>query len=354
MSNISTSTIDPIIIRLNIARAGIQQYGQPTLFTIGIIGCILNILIFLRPSMRKNSCAIYFHASSWANFFCLTWGVLASMLAFFTNNNPSNYSDVYCKIRNYMINFSQFSSRAFIILACLDRFLLCSTSVRQRQFCRPIIAIKMVVFAILICACLPIYILISYKSRQIIMPCMVTTQAGNIYETISIWMLNVTIPTLSMSILSWLTIKRLKANAKRVGREKIRVNGKDSQLATMLIAQVLLYMVTNVPYFIFIFYAKINENVPTSSKSLYRITIESFSATLLTSFFYYVFNGWSFFVYTLTAPSFRRELFMIFSRLCLCKTPHNNNQHTRTRSERIHPMNQDIATINPTYFINHE
>ncbi|CAF0830418.1 unnamed protein product [Adineta steineri] len=304
--------------------------------------------------MRKNSCAIYFHASSWANFFCLTWGVLASMLAFITNNNPSNYSDVYCKIRNYMINFSQFSSRAFIILACLDRFLLCSTSVRQRQFCRPIIAIKMVVFAILICACLPIYILISYKSHQIIMPCMVTTQAANIYETISIWMLSVTIPTLSMSILSWLTIKRLKTNAKRVGREKIRVDGKDSQLTTMLIAQVLLYMVTNVPYFIFIFYAKINENVPTSSKSLYRITIESFSATLLTSFFYYVFNGWSFFVYTLTAPSFRRELLMIFSRLCLCKTPHINNQHTRTRSGRIHPINQDIATINPTYFINHE
>jgi hypothetical protein len=55
-----------MVIQLNIARAAIQQ---PILFT---IGCILNIVIFVRPSMRQNSCAIYFHANSWANFFCLT------------------------------------------------------------------------------------------------------------------------------------------------------------------------------------------------------------------------------------------------------------------------------------------
>jgi hypothetical protein len=58
-----------MVIQLNIARAAIQQIGQPILFT---IGCILNIAIFIRPSMRQNSCAIYFHANSWANFFCLT------------------------------------------------------------------------------------------------------------------------------------------------------------------------------------------------------------------------------------------------------------------------------------------
>ncbi len=77
MNNISTTTVNPMVIQLNIARAAIQQ---PILFT---IGCILNIVIFVRPSMRQNSCAIYFHANSWANFFCLPWGVLASMLAFF-------------------------------------------------------------------------------------------------------------------------------------------------------------------------------------------------------------------------------------------------------------------------------
>jgi hypothetical protein len=77
MSNISTTTISSAVINLNIARAAVQQIGQPILFTIGMIGCILNIAIFVRPSMRQNFCAIYFHASSWANLFYLTWGVLA-------------------------------------------------------------------------------------------------------------------------------------------------------------------------------------------------------------------------------------------------------------------------------------
>ncbi len=209
------------MISLNIARAAVQQYGQPVLFTIGIIGCILNIGIFVRPAMRQNSCAIYFHASLWATLFCLTWGVLASMLAFFTKNNPAAYDDVYCKIRFYMINFSQWSSRAFVILACLDRLFLCSTSVRQRLFCRPTIAKKVVVLTTFICACLPIYILITYKSHQIILPCMVIGMAATTFETVSTWLFIFAIPILPMSILSGLIIRRLKENAKRIGREKV-------------------------------------------------------------------------------------------------------------------------------------
>jgi hypothetical protein len=221
MNNISTSTINPMVLHLNAARAAVQQIGQPMLFTIGMIGCILNILIFIRPSMRQNSCAIYFHASSWANFFCLTWGVLASMLAFFTKNNPASYNVVYCKIRFYMINFSQWSSRGFVVLACFDRFFLCSTSVHQRNFCRPAIAKKAIALTTFICACLPIYILVTYQPGPYIIPCYLTTVAAEIFETVLIWLFTLTIPTLSMSILSGLIIRRLKQNAKRVGREKV-------------------------------------------------------------------------------------------------------------------------------------
>ena len=59
----------------------------------------------------------------------------------------------------------------------------------------------------------------------------------------------------------------------------------------MLIAQVLLYQVTNVPYISLILYGKITESVPASSKSAYRIAVESFASTFFASFFYYVYNG---------------------------------------------------------------
>ena len=221
MSNISTITIAPIIVNLNIARAGIQRYGQPTLFAVGVVGCFLNILIFLRPSMRHNSCAIYFHASSWANLSCLCWGVLASMLVFFTGNNPASYSIVYCRIRFYMVGFSQYASRAFLILACLDRFLLCSTSVCQRQFCRVNVAKKMVPLATFICACLPMSVLITYGPVNKLRPCMVATEAGYIVETIIDYMFVFTLPTVSMTVLSSLTVRRLRQNARRVGRDKV-------------------------------------------------------------------------------------------------------------------------------------
>jgi hypothetical protein len=98
VSDISTTTIDPVVAPLNAARTGVQYIGQPLLFIFGMLGAILNIAIFVRPSLRQNSCAIYFHSSSWANLFCLTLGVLASMLAMFTNNNSTTYNTVYCKI----------------------------------------------------------------------------------------------------------------------------------------------------------------------------------------------------------------------------------------------------------------
>ena len=213
--------MDPFVLNLNTARANIQRYGQSTLFAVGMIGGILNILIFLQPSMRQNSCAIYFHASSWANILCLCWGVLASMLAFMTNNNPASYNVAYCKIRFYMINFAQFASRGFIILACLDRFFLCSTSVHHRQLCRANTAKKVVVLVTFVSGCLAIYVLVTYAPTIGLLPCMATTQGAHIYETISFWLFTFVIPVVSMSTLSWLTIRRLKQNAKRVGREKV-------------------------------------------------------------------------------------------------------------------------------------
>ncbi|CAF0978248.1 unnamed protein product [Adineta ricciae] len=338
MSNISTTTIAPIVANLNIARAGIQRYGQPILFSVGILGCFLNILIFLRPSMRQNSCAIYFHASSWANLLCLCWGVLASMLAFFTGNNPASYNVVYCRIRFYMINFPQYASRAFVVLACLDRFLLCSTSVRQRQFCRANVAKRMVLLATFVCACLPIYILITYGPVNKLRPCMVTTDVGYVWEAVTAYMCTFIIPTVSMSILSWLTVRRLRQSAQRVGRDKITVTGKDTQLIGMLIAQVILYFITNMPYISLLLYGTFTANVLDSSKPTYRVAVENFASTLLASFFYYCFNGWPFFVYTLTAPSFRRELFVILTP----RMPHQTSSNTRQQNidyiHRIAPM----------------
>ena len=220
-NNISTTTIDPAVAKLQAARAGIQFVGQPILFTFGMIGCILNIAIFLRRSMRTNSCAIYFHASSWANLFCLTWGLLISLLGAHMTSNPLTYNPPYCKIRYYILTAAQLTSRACVVLACLDRFLLCSQSVQQRSFCRASVAIKVLLITVSSCACLSIYVLIVYNAFPQTRQCTTGSVAGKILDTIVLFVFNFGIPAFSMSILSGLLIWRLKQNAKRLNHQRV-------------------------------------------------------------------------------------------------------------------------------------
>lgn len=217
----STTTVDSTVASLNAARSGIQLIGQPLLFALGMIGSILNIAIFLRRSMRTNSCAIYFHASSWANVFCLTWGLLVSLLSPYISNNPLTYNAPYCKIRYFLLTAFQLASRACVVLACLDRFLLCSQSVRQRSFCRASVAIKVVLTTVAMCACLSIYVLIIYNPFPQTRQCIASSATGKILDTTVLFLFNFGTPALLMSTLSAMIIWRLHQNAKRMGSQRV-------------------------------------------------------------------------------------------------------------------------------------
>jgi len=218
-NNISTIKIDPIIMNFNNARAGVQYIGLPFLFGIGMVGCILNIIIFMRPSLRSNSCAVYFHAGSWANIFCLTWGLLSSMLSTFTNYDPTHYNMFYCKFRHFMAVTSQVASRAYIVLASLDRFLLCSVSSRKRKFCRPIVAIKIVALTMLLCACINIYILVLFEAQPEKEQCI--PESSRMFESIYFLIIPFGTPTVLMSIFGGLTIWKLKQNSRRVRHDQV-------------------------------------------------------------------------------------------------------------------------------------
>ncbi|CAF5100237.1 unnamed protein product [Rotaria sp. Silwood1] len=336
-NNISTTTIDPAVARLNAARIGIQHIGQPILLTLGMIGCILNIAIFLRSSMRINSCAIYFHASSWANLFCLTWGLFVSMLASFTNNNPLTYNSAYCKIRYYILTASQLSSRACVVLACLDRFLLCSQSVRQRSFCRACVAIKVVSITIIGCACLSIYVLIVYDSFPQQRQCVPNSATGRIIDTTVLFLFNFGTPALLMSILSGMLMWRLKQN--------VHVRKRDVQLSAMLIGQVVLYITTALPFVSNFVYVTVTQYIPSSSKSAYRIAAETLALTATGSFGTFIFNALTFYVYTLAAPSFRRELFTLIIPRRWISFHQPTEQLQMSLTNRINPSCRDDKSI---------
>ena len=69
------------------------------------------------------------------------------------------------------------------------------------------------------------------------------------------------------------------------------MRNRDVQLATMLIRQVVLYIVTALPFVINMAYITATQYVPSSSKSAYRIAAENLSLTATGSFGTFLFNG---------------------------------------------------------------
>ncbi|CAF1530817.1 unnamed protein product [Adineta ricciae] len=308
-SNISTAiTIDSSVNRLISARIGFRQIGQPILFTFGLIGCSLNILIFLRPSLCTNSCAICFHTSTWANLFCLTFSLFVGMISFFINYNLLLYNTLSCKMRYYILTNCQLISRACVVFACLDRFFLCSPNVHHRLFCRSKIAIRNLFIIIGFCSCLTVYVLVVYDAFPQTRQCTTNSSAGRIIDTAVLFVFNFGIPAVSMTILSCAILWRLKQNAKRLDQQKINVRKRDVQLATMLLGQVVLYILTALPFVSNFVYITLTQYDLPSSKSAYRSSAESLAITATGAFGIYVFNAMTFYVYTLTAPSFRRQL----------------------------------------------
>jgi hypothetical protein len=160
MSNI---TIDWLAVQFTTATWAVNQVCIPVLFLIGIIGWALNTITFLRSSLRSNSCATYFHASSWANLCVLFWAPFITIVGNLSGYRLASHSLLFCKLRIYFITMFCHTSVAFLLLACFDRLLLCSRDANRRRLCHVCIAYKMIIIAIIVCALLPLYIVFTYN-----------------------------------------------------------------------------------------------------------------------------------------------------------------------------------------------
>lgn len=207
MSNI---TIDWLATQFFNANWVVSQICIPILFFVGIIGWLLNTITFLRPSLRSNSCATYFHASSWANLCVLFCSPFVNTVSSWSGYRLAARSILFCKIRLYFITMFCHTSVAFLLLACLDRLLLCSPDPNRRRLCRVHIAYKNIIIATIICVFLPLYIPLTYnRVSSSTNLCTVNTEVGtfDIIYKLTLWAV---IPPLLMLIFGGLTIRNLR------------------------------------------------------------------------------------------------------------------------------------------------
>jgi hypothetical protein len=137
----------------------ITLYGMPFMLLFGSGGNLINCAIFLQKNLRSNSCSIYLITSSLAHTLVLTWGMTTSLYAL-NNQDPLTYSIGFCKIRLYFVSSLFMISRSCVVLACIDRYALCSANASIRKFCRRQLAFQLIASIILIWFLLPIHIII--------------------------------------------------------------------------------------------------------------------------------------------------------------------------------------------------
>ena len=133
MSKTSMSNVSSLSY-LAYSSSAINRYLPIPLFIFGTFGNALNIYVFTRKALRKNSCVQYLLATSIVSIFALYIGMMSRLLNGY-GLDYTTYSAILCKIRYFFTYLSLYCTSWFITLGCFDRFCSSSTSASLRNLC---------------------------------------------------------------------------------------------------------------------------------------------------------------------------------------------------------------------------
>ncbi|UJR24513.1 hypothetical protein I4U23_005888 [Adineta vaga] len=301
------------------------------LIILGLIGGILNILVFSRSNLRKTSCGIYFLVASISSIAFVLTGQIPR-LATISSTSLLLTTFWYCQLRIYLTNSFGLLTRGLLVLTSLDRLLFCSLNVHIRTWCQTKIAIRMIIILILISFILPIHVLIYYELRLPSRSCRSDIAWIGTYDLSYQYIFVVILPSCLMGLFSLLLISHLRNQRIRLAR---KLRKRDKQLIWMLLSQILFYTIIHVPLPINMTYNRLTLDL---EKSRERIAIENFFSFLINSEIVYIYFSTTFFLHTIVSPTFRQEFIQIW------KIPIQRMIFHQTIT-RIRPMNPG-TTIN--------
>lgn len=296
---------------LSTVQQALTRYGMSTYLVLGNIGNLANIAIFCRKQHRKNSCSLYLLTASFINIFVINYGIIPTLYSL-DYPNPELYIVAFCKLRLYFLHSSLMMSRSLIVLACIDRFALSSSSLRVRSFCRTKIAFSAIVCIFIVWPIIAVHIpiLLTIQSGR----CGMTNPYSLIYSIYSFIIAGLLPPAL-MVIFGIKTIRNLHLIHARIqpnADENFRIKRKDYNLMVMLMWEVVVYLVSTTPYPIQTLYLAVTSNI---IKTTLRLQIESFITFMAYSFLIYINSASPFYVYFSTSRTFRQECKQLFIRM---------------------------------------
>ncbi|UJR32397.1 hypothetical protein I4U23_019859 [Adineta vaga] len=285
------SSVSPLVF----AQRCLIRYGMTTYLTIGNIGLLLNIITFSQHSFRQRPYSIYILATSICGCIGLNIAVIPYIYSVHHSNYFANFL-VYCRVQFYFRHAFNQMMRTFIVIACADRYAVCSDEARIRALSQYQIAIRVVPSVIifwLIVALLP-SMLYSITDDGV---CDTAFGVNNIFYSVYLIIALCIFPLVSMTTFEILIITNLKRMRARIQPNRtIELRGhvlrkRDRDMIKMLLIELILYICTTIPLTVVVIYKAI---AGADIYTFQREQIEAFIFFLLRTFIIYINNCLSF------------------------------------------------------------
>ncbi|CAF0881372.1 unnamed protein product [Adineta steineri] len=287
----------------------ITLYCPILIIIIGNIGCFCNFLTFTSPKLIQTSCSLYFLSAAIFDLLTLDYGALTRLLIDHFGSNLHNTSQIYCKIRQYLITVLPAIATCFIVLATMDRYFSTSSKQKYRSYATIKYAKWIVSLSLLICILSYTHYMIFYDLRP---TCTFLPGVYSMFVVVYAIVWSSFIPHLLMLCFGFATHVHIHIIRRRIAPSTIQQRRKrrtEIQLVTMMLFQV---GISSLLIFMRIAYYSYYIITTGRQKTDYAVAMGNFFSQLTTQLFYLNYAK-SFYIYTLSSKYFRK----IFKRRVL-------------------------------------
>ncbi|CAF0893774.1 unnamed protein product [Rotaria sordida] len=303
-------------------RVWMTRYIMGSYLILGVIGNLINIFMFTRRKSRLyNSCSLYLLAISISHILNASWGIIPSIYNL-NHVDPSTYSYIYCKLRSYSQHSIVMIGRTLMVVACIDRYAICSNYQRFRLLNKLQVAFRIIIGIIIAWPCINIYLLfvMIFTGKN----CVMLSSFTFIWAIYTVVVPGILTPLL-MTIFGLLAIRNRRRLQGRLNGNRNRNNKRDYTLMVMLLSEVLVYVISTSSFPVITLYKAITTNVV---KSVQRQEIETFITFFGSSFLLYLNPSSTFYIFIIVSNNYRHECKRAFLRLCMRLTGGMNKVST--------------------------
>ncbi|CAF4160524.1 unnamed protein product [Rotaria sordida] len=271
---------------------------------------------------------------------------IGTVLYTLNNPNPQIQSLLFCKLRGYIFQICLMLSRWFVAFACIDRFALTSDKINLRNFAKPRIAYRIIIIIIIFWSVVCSHRLIFYEIKGNLCG-IINNMAAALYHSVYVIIGGGIFPAMIMIICAYFIRRNLAHKHRRrvqLSLGDYQRNRLDQQVLKILFVQIICYIIFTTPQLCNLVFNTILIITPYRSND--ELAFESF-LNFLAELMLYLFPVTSFYLYTLTSRTFRKELIDFFHLLLIYCGRH---QITPTETALIphHRMGNNETIVNPS------